>query len=92
MHNAAVQRRRRHALIQRALLTQAKERSDAKFSLSATYLEIYNEAVFDLLTSRHTGSSGSLASLLRKPAGWQARGLGGAMGRGRGGSYALEAR
>lgn len=41
---------------------QIKGRSDAKFSLSASYLEIYNEAVYDLLTSRHAGGVGSLGA------------------------------
>ncbi|GFH33785.1 kinesin-like protein, partial [Haematococcus lacustris] len=31
---------------------------DAQFSLSASYLEIYNEGVFDLLTPRAAGGEG----------------------------------
>ncbi len=36
---------------------QLRDRKDCKVSLSASYLEIYNEAVFDLLTARMTGGT-----------------------------------
>ncbi|GFH33086.1 kinesin-like protein, partial [Haematococcus lacustris] len=40
------------------LYNQISERQDAQFSLSASYLEIYNEGVFDLLTPRAAGGEG----------------------------------